>query len=64
MKQAMYQLMYAMKNEGKSIILISEEMSELIGMADRLLVMKDGVLKKELMRSKELCESDVIEYMI
>ena len=63
-KQAMYQLMYAMKKEGKSILLISEEMSELIGMADRLLVMKDGVLKKELMRSKELCESDVIEYMI
>lgn len=63
-KQAMYQLMFKMKMEGKSIILISEEMTELIGMSDRLLVMKDGKLQKELFRSKDLNESDVIEYMI
>lgn len=63
-KQAMYQLMYAMVCEGKSIILISEEMTELIGMSDRLLIMKDGHLRKELHRSRELSESDVIEYMI
>lgn len=63
-KQAMYQLMYRMKCEGKSIILISEEMAELIGMSDRLIVMKDGEKKIELSRSKELGEADVIEYMI
>ena len=63
-KQAMYQLMYQMKKEGKSIILISEEMAELIGMSDRLLIMKDGKLQKELFRSRELSESDIIEYMI
>ena len=63
-KQAMYQLMYQMRQEGKSILLISEEMAELIGMSDRILVMKDGALKKELFRSKELSEADVIQYMI
>ncbi len=63
-KQAMYQLMYQMIREGKSIILISEEMTELIGMSDRILIMKDGEIRKELMRSRELSESDVIEYMI
>ncbi|MBQ7994232.1 MAG: sugar ABC transporter ATP-binding protein [Solobacterium sp.] len=63
-KQSMYQLMYRMKQEGKSIILISEEMAELIGMSDRLLIMKDGRLQKELKRSRELSEADVIEYMI
>ena len=63
-KQAMYQLMYQMKKEGKAIVLISEEMAELIGMSDRLLVMKDGRLQKEFMRSPELSESDIIEYMI
>ena len=63
-KQAMYQLMYKMKSEGKSIILISEEMAELIGMCDRLLIMKDGSLQKELFRSRELNEADVIKYMI
>ncbi len=63
-KQAMYQLMYQMRNEGKSILLISEEMAELIGMSDRILIMKDGKLEKELLRSRELSEADVIQYMI
>ncbi len=63
-KQAMYQLMYKLKKEGKAILLISEEMPELIGMSDRILIMKDGEIKKEFMRSKELSEADIIEYMI
>lgn len=63
-KQAMYQLMYQMKQEGKTIVIISEEMAELIGMADRILVMKDGSVKKEFARSATLTEADIIEYMI
>lgn len=63
-KQAMYQLMYKMKKEGKSIVIISEEMPELIGMSDRLLVMKDGKITKEFTRSEDLSESDIIKYMI
>ena len=63
-KQAMYQLMYQMKKEGKSIVIISEEMTELIGMADRLIVMKDGEIKREFPRSSKLSEADVIQYMI
>lgn len=63
-KQAMYQLMYRMKKEGKSIVIISEEMAELLGMADRLIVMKDGKIEKEFPRSSELGESDMIRYMI
>lgn len=63
-KQAMYQLMYKMKKEGKSIVIISEEMTELIGMSDRLVVMKDGAIGKEFARSQELSEQDVIQYMI
>lgn len=63
-KQAMYQMMYRMKREGKALVIISEEMTELIGMADRLLIMKDGELKKEFTRSRKLTEQDVIKYMI
>jgi len=63
-KQAMYQLMYQMKKEGKTIVIISEEMAELIGMSDRLVVMKDGEIKKEFPRSETLSESDIIQYMI
>ncbi len=63
-KQFMYQLMYEMCREGKSIVLISEELSELIGMSDRLLVMKDGAISAEFERSPELADSIVIDYMI
>lgn len=63
-KQAMYQLMTKLKNEGKAILLISEEMPELIGMSDRILIMKDGEIKKEFLRSKSLSEADIIDYMI
>ena len=63
-KQAMYQMMYRMKKEGKTLVIISEEMTELIGMADRLLIMKDGELKQEFARSEELSEQDVIQFMI
>ena len=53
-----------MKKQGKAIILISEEMSELIGMADKIVVMKDCAVTKEFTRSKDLSETDIIEYMI
>lgn len=63
-KQAMYQLMLKLKREGKSILMISEEMPELIGMSDRVLVMKDGVITGELERSENLTDAVIIKYMI
>ena len=63
-KQAMYQLMVKLKNEGKSILMISEELPELIGMSDRILIMKDGEITKEFTRSENLSDSQIIEYMI
>ena len=63
-KQFIYQLLYKMKLEGKSIIMISEELPELIGMSDRILIMKDGQITKEFTRSKDLTQEQIIEYMI
>lgn len=63
-KQAMYQLMMELKNEGKAILMISEELPELIGMSDRILIMKDGEITKEFMRSKSLSDAEIIKYMI
>ncbi|MFA6755525.1 MAG: sugar ABC transporter ATP-binding protein [Bacilli bacterium] len=63
-KQAMYQLIYDLKKKGKSIVMISEELAELIGMSDRIAIMKDGKLSKEFNRSKDLSESEIIKYMI
>ncbi len=63
-KQAMYQLMVRLKREGKSIIMISEELPELIGMSDRLVIMKDGRITKEFLRSPDLSDAEIIGYMI
>lgn len=63
-KQAMYKIINEMKQQGKAILLISEEMTELIGMADRLIVMRDFKISKEFKRSKDLKETDIIEYML
>ena len=63
-KQFIYQLLYKMKLEGKSIIMISEELPELIGMSDRILIMKDGQITKEFTRHPYLTQEQIIEYMI
>jgi ribose transport system ATP-binding protein len=63
-KQAMYEMIDQMKNEGKAILMISEELSELIGMSDRLIIMKDYKISKEFMRSSDLKQTEIIEYMI
>lgn len=63
-KQAMYSLIEDMKKEGKAILMISEELSELVGMSDKLLIMKNNKVTKEFMRSPNLKQTDIIEYMI
>lgn len=63
-KQAMYQLIYKLKQEGCSILLISEELAELIGMSDRILIMRDGAIASEHQRSESLSEHDLIKTMI
>lgn len=63
-KAFMYQLMYRLKKEGKSILMISEELPELIGMSDRILIMKDGKIQKEFERSEGLNESALIREMV
>ncbi|MCI9133100.1 MAG: sugar ABC transporter ATP-binding protein [Lachnospiraceae bacterium] len=63
-KEAMYKLMYQLKKEGKSIIMISEELPELLGMSDRVLILKEGKLSGTFERAQDPTESEVIHYMI
>lgn len=63
-KTDMYQLITKFKNEGKAILMISEELPELIGMCDRILILKNGRLAKEFLRNPDLSESDIIKEMI
>ena len=63
-KADIYAMMDDMRKRGKSIIMISEEIMELLGMADRILIMKDGKINGEFLRSPDLKDTDLIDNMI
>ena len=52
------------EKEWKSIIMISEELMELIGMCDRIIIMKDGKVSGQLDRNKDLNENSLISMMV
>ena len=61
-KQEIYQLMRRLVDEeGKSIIMVSSEMPELIGMSDRILVMRHGKIAGELQR-EDFSQNLILEY--
>lgn len=63
-KAAMYALIDDMRKAGKTIVMISEELAELIGMCDRLVILKDGRQSAEFSRSASLTEHQIIDSMI
>ena len=63
-KADIYSLMSELKDKGKSIIMISEEIQELLGMSDRILIMKNGKISGEMMRDSKLGEEDLIAKMV
>ena len=61
-KQEIYNLMrHLADEEGKSIIMVSSEMPELIGMSDRILIMRFGKIVGELDK-KEFSQELILEY--
>lgn len=63
-KAKIYRLMEDFKRQGISVLMVSEEMMELIGMADRIITMKDGRQTGAFTRSEKLCEADIIQMII
>ncbi len=63
-KAAMYQLISEMKKAGKSIVMISEELPELCGMSDRILILKDSQITGEFYRKDGFNTQKMIECMI
>ncbi|MDO5088736.1 MAG: sugar ABC transporter ATP-binding protein [Leptotrichiaceae bacterium] len=60
-KAEIYGLMEELVEEGKSIIMISSELPEIIGMSDRVLVFHDGRITKEL-KHDDLSEEKLLYY--
>lgn len=63
-KADIYSLMDNLRRQGKSIVMISEEIMELIGMCDRILILKDGKINGEFERRTDLVEQDLIMKMV
>ena len=63
-KAYIYDLMKQAKANGIAMILISDELTEVLGMADRLIVMKDGRVTRTIRRDEDFSEHSVIEVMI
>jgi monosaccharide ABC transporter ATP-binding protein, CUT2 family (TC 3.A.1.2.-) len=59
-KHEIYELMNELVGQGISIIMISSEMEELMGMSDRILVMHEGKLCGELQK-KEFMQNKILE---
>lgn len=58
-KREIYELIDALARSGKAVLVISSDLPEAIGIGDRLLVMREGRIVKELV-SAEATEEDVI----
>ncbi len=63
-KANIYKLMMELRQQGKSILLISEELPEVIGMSDRILILKDGRVTGEFLREEQVSDVALIDYMI
>lgn len=62
-KYEIYQLMYQLIENGITIIMISSELPEVLGMSDRILIMNEGSITGELLRN-EATQEKIIKYAI
>jgi ribose transport system ATP-binding protein len=63
-KAYIYDIMEEAKKKKVAIILISDELPEVLGMSDRVIVMKDGRITKIMSREEGLTEQAVVGGMI
>ena len=61
-KHEIYEIMSDLAKQGKAIIMISSEMSELLGMSDRICVMCNGKLTGEIDQPEEMTQARVMGF--
>lgn len=61
-KHEIYEIMRSLAKQGKAIIMISSEMPELLGMADRICVMCNGKLTGELGDREDMTQEKVMAF--
>lgn len=63
-RQEIYALVRELANEGMSIIMLTEDLLELLGMSDRIMIMKKNRISKIFEENINLQEKDVIGYIV
>ncbi len=62
-KVEIYQLMNQLIVEGVGIIMISSELPEILGMSDRILIMREGAISGEL-KKEEATQEKILQYAL
>jgi len=62
-KAEIYQIMADLADQGVAILMISSELPEVLGMSDRVMVMREGRIVKELSR-EQASEEVVMQYAV
>ena len=60
-KNEIYKIIDSLTKEGTAVLMVSSDLPEVLGMSDRILVIRDGVVVKELL-AEEANEENVILY--
>jgi ABC-type sugar transport system ATPase subunit len=55
-----YQLLHQLADAGKAILMISSELPEILGMSDRILVMRGGRIQGEITDVPNASQADVL----
>lgn len=62
-KSEIYLLMEKMAAQGIAIIMVSSELTEIMGMSDRIIVMREGLISGELSK-EEFSEENIMNYTV
>lgn len=63
-KAEIYRLTESLREQGRGIIMISEELPELLGMSDRIVVIKENRIAKIFDRTEKPTEEDIAVHML
>lgn len=63
-KYEIYLLMNELAARGKAILMISSELPEVIGMADRILVMHEGRITGEIVEGRTATQEQIMDYAV
>ncbi|MDD3369755.1 MAG: sugar ABC transporter ATP-binding protein [Lachnospiraceae bacterium] len=61
-KHEIYEIMCNLAKQGKAIIMISSEMSELLGMSDRIYVMCNGKMTGEITDTNDMIQENIMSF--